>query len=176
MANLNEEWRTIPGFPDYEVSNLGAVRSWRNRYGVRPDKPKLLKQTPNRKRGGYMNVTLRSPEGESKLRRVHALVLEAFVGPRPEGFDSCHNDGNPANNHLDNLRWADRRTNLSDKISHGTAPVGTRSNFARISTESVNEIKAARGAGERVAVLAARYGVSAAQVYRICTGKSRVHG
>jgi len=50
---------------------------------------------------------------------LHPLILEAFVGPRPEGMIACHWDDNPANNRLSNLRWATPSDNMFDRIRNG---------------------------------------------------------
>ncbi len=55
---------------------------------------------------------------------IHTLVLEAFVGPRPEGYVACHCDGNQANNTPENLRWDTVKNNIHDKFAHGTMPRG----------------------------------------------------
>ncbi|WP_082971209.1 HNH endonuclease signature motif containing protein [Mycobacterium sp. 852002-51971_SCH5477799-a] len=57
--------------------------------------------------------------GRKETRRVHRLVLEAFVGPAPSGTFGCHLDGDPANNRLNNLRWDTQANNLRDVVSHG---------------------------------------------------------
>lgn len=54
------------------------------------------------------------------MRLVHRLVLEAFVGPCPEGMEGCHGDGDPTNNSLGNLRWDTATSNQLDKVRHGT--------------------------------------------------------
>jgi hypothetical protein len=51
---------------------------------------------------------------------VHQLVLEAFVGPRPRGMESCHNNGNQTDNRLVNLRWDTKSENNLDRVRHGT--------------------------------------------------------
>lgn len=51
--------------------------------------------------------------------QVHALVLEAFIGPRPSGMVCCHNDGDPLNNSVDNLRWDTQASNILDIVKHG---------------------------------------------------------
>ena len=60
----------------------------------------------------------RSPLPPKKIR-THILVLETFVGPRPEGMHGCHYDDNPMNNRLDNLRWDTPRANRMDEIRNG---------------------------------------------------------
>lgn len=64
-------------------------------------------------------VSLRQ-DGIQSFRLVHQLVLEAFIGPRPAGMMACHNDGNPANNRVENLRWDTQSSNIFDAIGQGT--------------------------------------------------------
>src|SRR6476646_4829912 len=106
------EWRTVVGWPSYEVSSLGQVRSFK--WG----RPHLLKQqsigsTRNSPlKGRYLRVALWI-DGVRSERMVHHLVLEAFVGPRPLGLEACHKDDDPTNNALDNLRWDTKQSNRS---------------------------------------------------------------
>jgi hypothetical protein len=51
---------------------------------------------------------------------VHDLVLEAFVGPRPEGMQCRHMDGSKTNNVPSNLQWGTPLENSRDKATHGT--------------------------------------------------------
>lgn len=102
-------------------------------------------------------------------RAMHTMVLEAFVGPRPVGLYGCHNDGDPANNRLTNLRWDTPASNTADKVMHGRDPqrnktrcprghlleagnltfsdqrVGKRSCRACNNAESLAKIRAKRG-------------------------------
>lgn len=127
-----EEWRVIPRFPDYEASDLGSVRRKTQKAGTRAGRVKHPTVTKN----GYMIVNI-----EKKPRKVHALILESFVGPRPEKHDACHNDGNRLNNVLTNLRWATRKENMADARAHGTDCHGERHPFARLTWATVREIR-----------------------------------
>lgn len=49
---------------------------------------------------------------EGKTRTVHSLVAEAFLGPRPEGYDIDHIDGNKTNNTAENLRYVTHTENM----------------------------------------------------------------
>ena len=60
---------------------------------------------------GYKRVRL-SLERKQWRVMVHVLVLLAFVGPRPEGYDANHIDGDKANNAVHNLEWVTRRENI----------------------------------------------------------------
>lgn len=116
-----EEWRAIPGFEgSYEVSSHGRVRSL-DRIVLHKDgnqrrcTGRVLR--PNRDTRGYLRVALSSGR---PVHRIHVLVLEAFVGPRPPGGSACHSDGNQLNNHVSNLRWDTQSENINDAVRHGT--------------------------------------------------------
>ena len=119
-----ERWKPVNGYVGiYEVSSHGRVRSvdraiTRSDGQVHRRKGKLLR-TPLSTGGGYPFLRL-SAQGKTQVRTVHSLVAEAFIGPRPEGREVCHNDGNPANNRLDNLRYGTSSDNQLDKVRHGT--------------------------------------------------------
>lgn len=114
----------IPGFPFYRVGDDGSVWTCQKcgRGAGRPGR--WRRKTPKRAGKGYLWVTLCNGD----VRRheyVHTLVLEAFVGPRPEGMEACHSpDRNPANCAATNLRWDTPSANNLDKIAHGTMPRG----------------------------------------------------
>jgi hypothetical protein len=111
---MNERWRPVVGYEGlYEVSDRGRVRSLRfGRWGTRH---RMLRGWTH---DGYRYVELSRRPGSTAMR-VHCLVLEAFIGPRPPGLYGCHNDGNPGNNELGNLRWDTPTSNLFDRVKHG---------------------------------------------------------
>ncbi|HWH14395.1 MAG TPA: NUMOD4 motif-containing HNH endonuclease [Miltoncostaeaceae bacterium] len=109
-----EEWRAIPSAPGYEVSNLGRVRSLRHRYGLRRQPKMLALQLVH----GYPRVNLYSG-GSYRPRRVHHLVAEAFIGPRPEGLIVRHLDGTRDNNVPENLAYGTLSENTQDCLAHG---------------------------------------------------------
>ena len=127
-------WREIPGWEGfYEVSRLGEVRSMTRRvpHGrgfdmIRGAQHLKLHTKPK----GYLAAKLMRA-GEQSHRFVHCLVLEAFVGPRPDGQQCRHLDGNPANNKLENLVWGSAKENASDRVAHGTSK-GQRNPNAQI--------------------------------------------
>ena len=118
-----ERWLPIPDWEGYyEVSDLGRVRSIERLVSYRGGTPRRIKSRILRQhtdKFGRKEVTL-SVDGRSSLRRVHRLVLAAFVGPPPPGTECCHNDGDPANNSLGNLRYDSHSANMLDKQRHGT--------------------------------------------------------
>jgi len=125
-----EQWLPVVEWPGYEVSNRGQVRSLdreveqMNRWGqlvTRRLKGKLLAQAKmgsSGSEGRYWGCTL-FREGKRRPVTVHSLMLETFVGPRPEGALACHRDDNPDNNHLENLYWGTPTQNIQDAVQSG---------------------------------------------------------
>lgn len=94
---MTERWLPVSRDPAYEVSDQGRVR--------RKDTGRVRTATQNSsragKRPGYYKITLTG----DKNAYVHALVAEAFLGPRPTGHDIDHIDWDRANNRASNLRY-----------------------------------------------------------------------
>lgn len=112
-----EEWRTVSIAPDYEVSNLGRIKSHKGR------EPRILRPCVHPL--GYHNQTL-FEAGRPVFTTAHTLVMAAFVGPRPEGMEIRHLDGDPGNNRLDNLAYGTRGENARDMLRHGTCLNATK--------------------------------------------------
>jgi len=167
-----ETWKEVPGYDGfYDVSDLGQVRSWKvpGHEGYRSKAPKPMTSAW---RWGYLSVHIRH-RGVSTSRPVHVLVLESFVGPRPEGHLGCHGDGDRSNCRLDNLYWGTHAQNMDDRERHGRTVRGERHHAALLTEDQVTEIKGALSDpyfGQGVE-LAARYGVSAATISAIKHGR-----
>lgn len=109
--NAPEQWRAVVGHEGrYEISDQGRLRS------IRRTSQLLIKGTQTH--WGHTSVKLYR-HGKCTRTFLHAVVLEAFVGPRPHGMESCHNNGNPADNRLANLRWDTKSANIKDVVKHG---------------------------------------------------------
>lgn len=117
----SETWKPVVGYEGaYEVSDLGNVRSLA-RMDRRGRRVKARTLASGIAGNGYLLVSLwRDGRGESRM--VHQLVAAAFLGPRPEGMDICHADGNRTNPAAANLRYDTRAANLADARAHGTLP------------------------------------------------------
>lgn len=110
-------------------------------------------------RYGHQMISVKV-DGRHTSRQVHRLVLEAFVGPCPEGMECRHLDGNPANNHVDNLRWGTHVDNMADRKAHGTNTTGEKHHKAQLTADDVYEIRRRCGSGEPVAKVARDYQMS----------------
>jgi len=174
-----EEWRAIPSFPDYQVSNQGRVRSQFLQFSGRKSEDwRVL--APGLHNQGYHFVNLRK-NGETHNRRIHALVLEAFVGPRPtiDGERACtrHLNGNPADNRLENLAWGTMKENMADKKIHGTENVlrGEGKPNAVFTDAEVAGFKERMAAGEWYVDIAREINRPIAHIYNIGAGKAWAH-
>lgn len=113
-----EDWQPVPGYEGrYEVSDFGRVRSL-DRLDSRGNRAWGRVLSPDVRPSGHLRVTL-CRDGHPKRTWVHWLVLSVFVGPHPEGLETCHNDGDPANNAVSNLRWDTKSANARDRLRHG---------------------------------------------------------
>jgi hypothetical protein len=129
-----DELRNIPGYPGYRVTRDGRVmgkRGW-------------LKPSKNKKSG----VLSFRPVVDGRLGgiTVHRAVMFAWIGPCPAGMECCHNDGDPGNNAVDNLRWDTHSSNMEDRTRHmrnaGRAPWRGRNNSqSKLTEENVREIR-----------------------------------
>lgn len=90
----NEEWKHIPGFPGYVISNYGQIYSWRS--------DRLMR--PSYATGNYLMTALRF-EGKTYSSSVHRLVAITFLGEPSEPLEVNHIDGDPTNNYVRNLEW-----------------------------------------------------------------------
>ena len=131
-----EVWKAIPEFENYEASNYGRIRSleryilrttprdsskmYYKKYGGKILKQSVAKSLYNME-NRYPIFSFVTPRKDNKTftRSVGPLILETFVGPRPENYDCCHFDGDPTNNKLSNLRWDTKKSNAQDRIRHG---------------------------------------------------------
>lgn len=113
LENLeNEIWLPIEGYDGlYEVSNMGRVKSLRDRYGK--PREKILSQCDNG--NGYLFVRLHKDE-KVKNCKVHRLVASAFI-PNPNNYPTVnHNNEIKTDNRVCNLCWM----GYSQQQRHGT--------------------------------------------------------
>ena len=145
-TSVTETWRPVVGFEGaYAVSDAGRIKSIERRVVNRADgrtrrvRERVLKARPCT--GGYLFVKLYRDLRPFPVK-VAAAVAEAFLGPRPQGHDVCHNDGNRRNNAADNLRYGSRKENMADCRGHGTRVQGEAHPLAKLTTAEVLGIRA----------------------------------
>lgn len=173
MADATERWLPVVGHEGwYEVSDHGRVRRVVRGPSTKPGY--ILKPRPSTQ--GYLRYVL-SRHAQKRHCTAHELVLEAFVGPRPDGHECNHKDTNKANNHLANLEWTTPKANTNHAIDRGRwAPgwrKGTREGHGRtkLTWEKAREIRRLAGS-EPAWKTAARFGVSIRTVHDIRRGRA----
>lgn len=136
MNSVPEEFKAIPNFPGYYINKVGKVWSGVRKWRVCP---KFLKPTIDK--DGYLRVRL-SINTKPRVKGIHQLLLETFVGPCPIGFVCRHLNGNPRDNKLNNLVWGTRSENNKDAHRHGTvSQKGEKNRGARLNELRVRIIK-----------------------------------
>lgn len=176
---VGEVWKTVPCCKVYEVSNLGRLRSKtrivrrKNRWGNEVDyvvRSRLLKPHSSDDKQ-YVAATL-SNNKKMVYTLVHRLVLEAFVGPCPNGMECCHEDGKPGNNRLNNLRWGTSLSNHDDRRRHGTIVRGEKNASAKLTESKVRRMRRLWDEGKAsLNQLMVQFGMSKATTYQILIRK-----
>jgi hypothetical protein len=172
-------FRPIPGLNGYLCDSDGGLwssKKWRWADGNAPkglvNEWHKLKGVPNT--NGYLSHNLMIGK-KQKLLRVHAIVLETFIGPRPESMLACHNNGNRTDNRLRNLRWDSHRANIDDATRHGTWRYGSSHPMALLEETQVAEILQLLAEGGSVVKIATTYGVKRDTIASIKRGRSWKH-
>lgn len=171
-----EHFLPIPGYEGmYEVSNLGRVRSLdRVITMIRGGAPlqraaygRIIR--PFATNHGYLSVKLNKP-GHRSAHRINRLVLNAFVGPRPD-MVSNHINAIPTDNRLCNLEWVTLKENRMHFINNFRT-VEKMGVYNKLSVDQVKEILRLRK-DERLTILAISlmFGISRSQIQRIVTGQ-----
>jgi hypothetical protein len=142
---MEETWKPVVGYEGYEVSDQGNVRSWRIKGNTKKPvtTPRLLKAWKHGHGRKYCAVKL-SKDNKGHTISVHRIVLEAFVGPMPEGQECRHLNGNPEDNRLENLAYGTHLENMDDLRRHGTHARlhGVEHGCAKLTEQDVLEIRA----------------------------------
>ncbi len=171
-----EVWKKILGYEDYEVSNLGRVKSLEktdfmhrnNSYRTR--KEKIMK---NGVSNGYKSVCLYKNK-KSKTFTIHRLVLSSFVDNVENKKEVNHIDGNKYNNILENLEWCTSSENSIHAIKNGLQIIkkGEKQPNSKLKDFEVIEI---RNSHLTLKELSKMYNISISVVCSIKNRKSWLH-
>ena len=160
---LAEAWRRVFCWDGYEVSSFGRVRGPR----------KVL--MPEVMHTGYLRIQLYS-HGIRRRSLVHRLVLEAFRGPCPDGYEAGHLNGIRADNRIENLEWLTPKENAAMRVAHGNQSRGVDSPTSKLTEDDVRQIRAKRDQyGTYITDLADEFGVSFSTINRIIRGELWTH-
>lgn len=161
---MNEVWKIIPDWIDYEVSTLGRVR-WQGR---------LLKGHITT--GGYQQVCLCKQNSKvKKFFYVHRLVLLAFIGPSK--LVCNHKNHVKRDNRLENLEYVTGKENSAKAALAGRYKglVGESNPGVKLEASQVLQIRKRLAEGETQQSIADDYEVARSGISLIGSRKTWKH-
>lgn len=180
---MEEIFKAINEFPDYEISNLGRVRTRSrmvrythaktNNEHWRVTEKRFLKIYEN-KRTGYKFCQLYLNK-KMYNRTIHRLVANEFVlNPLHLEYVN-HKDGNKHNNAYENLEWCTNEYNHEHATVNGLKAKGESIKSSKLTSEMVHAIKYFLSRGISHSELAVAFKVSRPTISLIAEGKSWKH-
>jgi len=126
-----EGYKIIPGFDNYGCTKDGKILSLSMRahnYHIKRIKQLSAAKSPD----GYMKVAL-CKNGKGHTFLVHTLVAMSWIGPKENGMQINHKDGNKTNNSIDNLEYVTHAENIRHSWE-----IGLRDDFSKKLREKVS--------------------------------------
>lgn len=168
------EYRPVVGSDILYVGDDGSI--WSS-YRC-PQRPVDMKDVPilcrKLKTGhciaGYRSVVFqRDKTGKRVSKLVHRIVLEAFVGPCPDGMEGCHGpDSDKSNNRLSNLRWDTRTENNRDCEREGNHSPKR----SKLTITDIPVIRKKVSVGQSIVSIAKEFGVHPNTITAIKSGRN----
>ena len=164
------EYRPIPGFPGYRIGSDGSMWTCKNsRYPLRSTWRRMYFKPDQ---GGYYTVSLWRNNARTN-KRLHVLVLECFVCPRPLGMLALHKNDSPLDNRLENLYWGTYAENGRDATRNARCRIGISHPQCKVPEETAHLIRSRAAQGESHTTIAADFHISRTTVGNIVHGRTR---
>jgi len=108
-----EIWKDVEGFDDYEISNLGRIKSYKQK-----KEGKIL--NPWKTVKNYLMIAM-SLNGKKYNKSIHRLVLENFHPiENMDQFECNHINGIKSDNRYpENIEWCNRSENMKHAYNTG---------------------------------------------------------
>lgn len=156
---MDEIWKPVPSLDGYLASNIGRIKG---------RKDQILNGYRNEKGYCLVNVVI---NGKYRMRKVHRLVMEAFVGPSKKAVD--HINAIREDNRLENLRYVTAQENAENTKRLKRFRTGTKSQFSKLTKDQVYRIRSeinVLNRSQKVKEFSREFGVSQATIYKIFQG------
>ncbi len=161
-------YRRVPRCPSRAAGTDGTI--WRQDQAgdwhsvepamiVRPDKP-----------NPYPSVEIPFGKADWRERRVHQLVMQAHVGPCPEGMQVRHLNDVKTDNRLENLAYGTPAENGRDKVANERSQPGELHWNAKFTNAQVEEIRLKHASGTTRRELAKEYGTHKRTIGKMVCG------
>ena len=169
-----EIWRKITGFENYEVSNLGRVRSWVNNRGTKQKTPKISKGSLGKT--GYSYASLTKNKNHKNIA-IHRLVAQEFISNPENKPQVNHINGIKTDNRVENLEWATNRENARHAWANNLCQrkKGEKNHNAKFTNEQAKQIRAEyiyHSKTHGTVALSKKYSVASATIRRIVKTKA----
>lgn len=158
------KWKTIDGpTADYEINELGEVRSNKRGRGYKLVKSRLAKI-------GYWMITL-CYFGKPVKHYVHRLLAKSFIPNHTGAKHINHKNGVKSDNRLENLEWVTHEENMQHAHKLGLCHKGETSPSAKVSDEQIKTIiMLRRNTKLSLSEIAKMFNISQTHAWRICAG------
>lgn len=176
---MTENWLPVPEFAAYDISDEGRIRSYwtKGKFKYIADTPQRI-LCPSANADGYLQVRLTNGKRHC-FRYIAAIVLHAFVSPRPAGMLACHNNSKPKDNRLVNLRWDTPSGNMADMDCQTQAirAFNMRERRRKLTDDQVIDIRLRYAMDPRLTLraLADECRVHSRTIGRLCRGERYAH-
>ena len=166
---MEEIWKPVPGYEgSYEASDQGKIRGL-DRGIIAKDgrcmrikgcvlKPRMVKD--------HLGISLWRNRTQYHTY-VHTIIALTFLGPRPEGHEIRHLNGNIYDNRAVNLAYGTSKENKADIHAYGG-----RLGNQKLSVEDAKEIRRRHQEGESYSSLARSFGVVKGCIGHVINGRS----
>lgn len=145
---MQEQWKEVPEFENYEVSNYGEIRNKKTGRFLKGHK-KIS--------DGSISVTLIQDDNKKSIF-VHRLVLLVFVGE--SDLEVNHKNENKSDNRLSNLEYVPRSFNMSRAARRGRMGQLGGGRNKKLSTQQIKDIREKHKQGKSIRQLSKEYKVS----------------
>lgn len=167
------EYREVVDCPGYAIGlDCSFWSRWLRKTGLLSEQWHRRKPTLN---DGYFTIRLRCSDGKRVGKKIHALLLEAFVGPCPPGMECRHLNDVRTDNRLENLVWGTKKQNAEDRTVNGIELRGEEKPCAKLTADQVLSMREERANGATLTELRLKYGLATSRISNICTGKKWRH-
>jgi YesN/AraC family two-component response regulator len=149
--------------PNYDIRPDGKIFTLITRTGKKSATNTWREQVPNAKADGYLRIKY-----DYRDLYLHRIIAQKFIGDL-NGLQVNHIDGNPRNNHRNNLELV----TASENLIHSYKMLGRRPNYgnSKISQEIAEFIRELHSKGILQKDLAKQFNISTGHVSEIISGK-----
>lgn len=160
LADVVEEWKTLPIHAGYQISSLGRVLG-----------PNGLR-TPYPNKGGHLGFAI-WVNGQNVYVSLHQTVCTLFNGPAPPDKPcALHDNHIPSDCQASNLHWGSDAQNSAEMVEAGRSGFGEKNSQAKLTWDIVKFIRLRRKLGESGSTLAKEYNVTEQTISGIYLNKT----